>query len=493
MPPPLLKVSGVAKSFGATAALKDATFEARAGEVHALMGENGAGKSTLLGIIAGLQRSDRGSIELAGSPYEPKTAAAARASGVAIVPQEPTLCDHLTVAENVTLGSEPTRRGVVREAEARRVCDAAMAPLGVSIDARRLGLDLTPAERQLVSIARALAQSSVRVLILDEPTSSLTHTEAEHVLTAVRSLASSGVCVLYVSHTLGEIVRVADGFTVLRNGETVRSGPMKDVTVGQLTEMLLGHPAPTRSRAPRTFGEPLLSVRSIAGTRLPTNASLELRSGEILGVFGLVGSGRTELLRSIFGLERVVRGEVRVKTFSSARATPAERLRQGVGMLSEDRKGEGLALTMTIADNLTLSKLESVSAVGVVSPSEQRRVATEVIRRLAIRCSGPDAPVGSLSGGNQQKVALGRLLHHDVDVLLLDEPTRGIDIQSREQLYDIATTLAARGKAVLWVSTQPAELLAVCDRVAIMRRGSLGPLRDIASLDERALLEEAAA
>ncbi|NUP04874.1 MAG: sugar ABC transporter ATP-binding protein [Polyangiaceae bacterium] len=490
---PLLSVDRVAKSYGATAALKNATFTAIEGEVHAVMGENGAGKSTMLGILAGLVRSDHGTVTLGGVHYAPRSAADARKFGVAIVPQEPTLCDHLNVAENVTLGIEPVSSGFVRAEEAQRRCKAALAPLGVDIDPTRRASDLTPAERQLVCIGRALAQSKVRVLILDEPTSSLTMAEAERVLDAVRALADSGLCVLYVSHTLGEVVRVADAYTVLRNGETVRSGSMKGVEVADLTEMLLGHPAEARVRAPREKGERVLSVRELTGVKLPAGASFELHRGEIFGVFGLVGSGRTELVRAIYGLDRVVRGEVHIGSSASTRSTPAHRLHEGIGMVSEDRKGEGLALTMSVADNLTLSKLESISSGGIVSPNAQGTAARDLITRLQIRCAGPDAPVGSLSGGNQQKVAIGRLLHQNANVLLLDEPTRGIDIGSREQLYDLSIDLAAKQKAIVWISTQPAELLAVCDRIAVMRRGVLGAPRDVTDWSEQLLLQEAAA
>jgi ribose transport system ATP-binding protein len=490
--PPLLVARGVAKSFGATAALRDGTFCVRAGEVHALMGENGAGKSTLLGVLAGLHRADAGVIELEGRPFAPRSAADARAAGIAIVPQEPALCDHLTVVENITLGVEPTRAGFVRAQEARAVAKRALAPLGVDVDLTRLGAALAPAERQVVCIARALAQSIVKVLILDEPTSSLTHAEADPVLEAVRTLAASGVCVLYVSHTLGEVVRVASTFTVLRNGETVKSGSMSGVGVSELTELLLGHSVEARARAERALGPTVLSAKDVAGARLPAGVSFELSKGEILGVFGLMGSGRTELVRALFGLDRALRGEVRIGGAPPTAATPARRLSERVGMLSEDRKSEGLALAMSVADNVTLSRLEPVSRFGFVSTAAQAAATQRLIEQLSIRCSGPEAPASSLSGGNQQKVALARLLHHDVDVLLLDEPTRGIDIGSRELIYDLAVELAARGKSILWISSQPAELLGVCDRVAVMRRGVLGAPRPARELDERALLAEAA-
>ncbi len=473
-----LAVQGVRKAFGATIALREASLEAASGEVHALLGENGAGKSTLMGIVAGLVQHDGGVMTLGGAPYAPRNAAAARDAGVAIVPQEPTLCDHLDVAENVVLGREPTRFGLVDRKAARSIAERALARLGQTIDVRAPAGSLSPADRQLVAIARALAHATPKVVVVDEPTSSLPHAEADRVLTAVRDLASSGVAVVYVSHHLEEIVRVADRYTVLRDGRTVESAEMKGATIADLTRLLLGRDPEVVARAARPRGDEALVVRSLRGTRLPRDASLVVHRGEILGIAGLVGSGRTELLRAIYGLDTIAGGDARVLA------------QGGAAMASEDRKGEGIVAPMSVADNLTLSRLDTVTRAGLVSSRRQRELAARLVQRLSIRTAGVDVPVSTLSGGNQQKVVLGRLVHLDADVLLLDEPTRGVDLASREQINAICDELAAQGKAIVWVSSQLGELLRVCDRIAIMRRGVLSPPLEASDLDEHRLLEE---
>jgi ribose transport system ATP-binding protein len=494
--PALLKVGGVGKTFGATVALDGASLEVRAGEVHALLGENGAGKSTLVGVVAGLVAPDRGRMLLDGAPYAPRSAADARAAGVVVAPQEPTLCHHLDVVENVVLGREPRRLGLVDRAASRRVCAAALERLGLRLDIGALAGSLTPAERQLVSIARALAEASTRVVVVDEPTSSLPHAEAERVLDAVRQLAASGAGVVYVSHHLEEVVRVADRYTVLREGRTVAAGSARGATVGDLARLLLGRDHVVPPRAQRARGDKVLEVRGLEGSRLPRRASFDLHRGEVLGIAGLVGSGRTELVRAVFGLDRPRGGEVRVAMPGTAAlrpggaATPRARLGQGVAMASEDRKGEGILADMSVADNLTLARLDPFVRLGMVSPARQRAAADALVRRLSIRAASSAVAVRTLSGGNQQKVVLGRLLHAGADVLLLDEPTRGIDIGSRELMYELCDALCREGKAVLWVSSQLAELLRVSDRIAVMRRGVLGEAEDVSRWTEHRLLEE---
>jgi ribose transport system ATP-binding protein len=362
----------------------------------------------------------------------------------------------------------------------------------VAIDPDAITSALSPAERQIVAIARALAHGAARVLVLDEPTSSLAAAEADRVLEATRKLAASGTCVIYVSHHLEEVTRVADRFTVMRAGRTVHVADARGATIAELAELVVGRKIEMAARSSRERGERILEVRGLSGARLPNDASFELYRGEILGIAGLVGSGRTELVRAIFGLDPVRSGQVRVgKLPSDGGATPATRLAQGVGMLSEDRRGEGVALSMSVADNLMLSRLDTVTRAGLVSSDAQDAIARRFIAELAIRASGPRAAASTLSGGNQQKVAIGRLLHHEVDVLLLDEPTRGIDPGSREQIYALAQELATAGKAILWISSQLGELLRVCDRVAVLRRGVLEPPQDAASLDEHGLLAQA--
>ena len=487
-----LSVRALRKSFGATRALAGVDFDAAAGEVHALVGENGAGKSTLVEILAGSLRPDEGEMALDGSPYRPSGPLDAAVRGVAMVHQELSLVPHLGAVENVWLGREPVRGGLVDRERMRRTSAAAMAMLGHSevdldVPVRRLPI----AVQQIVEIARAIARPNTRVLILDEPTSSLARGDVERLFATLGRLRSEGLAIIYISHVLEEVQAIADRVTVLRDGTTVGSGAIADVSATAMVSMMAGRDvAEIFPRSPRTAGAVVLEVTGLAGALKPLAAGFELRAGEILGIGGLVGSGRTELLRAIFGLDPVVRGAVRVRALASP-ASPWRRLAEGVGLLSEDRKGEGLALALSVADNLTLSRLTGLGPPGFVLPGRQAAVADTWMGRLGIRAASASQPVRHLSGGNQQKVALARLLYHDVDVLLLDEPTRGIDVASKAQIYELIDALAKSGKAVLLVSSYLPELLGVCDRVAIMARGRLGHPRPVGDLTEHGLLMEA--
>jgi ribose transport system ATP-binding protein len=489
---PRLSVRAVRKSFGPTRALAGVDFDAAAGEVHALVGENGAGKSTLVRILAGALQPDEGEMALEGSPYRPSGPLDASARGVAMVYQELSLVPHLGAAENVWLGREPTRGRLVDRERMRRTTAAAMALLGhpdvgLDVPVRRLPV----AVQQVVEIARAITRPNARVLILDEPTSSLASGDVERLFATVRRLRGEGLSIIYISHVLEEVEAIADRVTVLRDGATVGGGATADVSATAMVSMMAGRDvAEIFPRSVRTAGEVLLEVTGLAGSLKPLSAGFELRAGEILGIGGLVGSGRTELLRAIFGLDPVVRGTVRVRALASP-GSPWRRLAEGVGLLSEDRKNEGLALSLSVADNLTLSKLSGLGPPGFVLSGRQASAASRWIERLGIRATSPSQPVRHLSGGNQQKVALARLLYHDVDVLLLDEPTRGIDVASKAQIYEIIDALAKSGKAVLLVSSYLPELLGVCDRVAVMARGRLGPPRPVAELTEHRVLMEA--
>jgi ribose transport system ATP-binding protein len=481
LPSARLVMRDVARRFGSTVALAGVDLELRAGEVHALIGENGAGKSTLMKILSGAVRLDSGSMMLDGSPYAPAGPADARRRGVAMVYQELTLAPHLSVEANLLLGVESARLGWLNRAEGHRRAREALAILQhPEIRPEGTVADLSPAECQLLEIARALLLD-VRVLVLDEPTSSLTRDDAERLFVLLRRLRDRGVTVVYISHFLEEVQQVADRFTVLRDGRSVGGGRVQDFTVTQIVERMVGRPLVEQyPRVPHTIGAPILELTDLTGERAPNGVNLTLQRGEILGLAGIVGAGRTELLRAVFGLDPVRRGEVKVAGVSApgrGRALPRRRIAEGLGFLSEDRKQEGLALTLSIADNLTYTRMRPYVFGGLLRLGERRRRVAEWLRRLSVRAADPDQPVGALSGGNQQKVALGRLLHQDANVLLLDEPTRGVDIGSKAEIYRLIGELAARGKAVLFVSSYLAELLGVCDRVAVMSRGRLKAIR----------------
>lgn len=489
-----LSARGIAKSYGATRALAGVDFEVHAGEVHALLGGNGAGKSTLVSILAGAVAADSGTITVEGQTYRPKNPADARQVGVCLVHQERALCAHMTVEENIVLGSEPMFRGVVSRPKMREKAEKALAAIDPSgTKKQRLRpdvrvMDLAPGEQQIVEIARAIADERCRLLLLDEPTSSLGADDVEALFRVVDRLRSNGMAIVYISHHLAEIRRIADRFTVIRDGRAAGSGRVAEARTDEIVEMMAGRRVD--ELYPRSLREPkevMLEVRDLGGIALPEQASFEVRRGEVLGITGLVGSGRTELLRAIYGLDSVRRGTIRVASFSGL-ATPAERVKQGLGFLSEDRGGEGLALGLSLMENLTLSRLDGLGPHGFVFPSRMREVAAGFIQRLGIVASGPEMRVGSLSGGNQQKVALARLLYQDVDVFLLDEPTRGVDVGSRAAIYEMIDRLALEGKAVLVVSSSVEELLGISDRIAVMHKGRLGPAKPVEQLDEQAIL-----
>jgi ribose transport system ATP-binding protein len=478
-------MTDVRKSFGPTRALDGVTLELWAGEVHALVGENGAGKSTLMKVLSGAVRADAGAMTLDGRPYNPAGPQDARRRGVAMIYQELTLAPHLSVEANVTLGLETARWGFLRKQADRRRVEEALAVLEhpeIRPEASVAGLN--PAAQQLVEIARALLLD-VRVLVLDEPTSSLTQQDAQRLFGLVRRLRDRGVTVVYISHFLEEVQQIADRFTVLRDGRTVGGGRTADFAVERIVEMMVGRSLDEQyPHTPHEIGDPILELTDLTGEELPVGVDLTLRRGEILGIAGVVGAGRTELLRAVFGLDAVRRGRVEVLALSGGRrggrASPAGRIAGGLGLLSEDRKEEGLTLDQSIEDNLTYSRLKPYSWLGFLNVGLRRQAATDWLGRLRVRCAGPGQAVGDLSGGNQQKVALGRLLHQEADVLLLDEPTRGVDVGSKAEIYRLIGALAAQGKAVLFVSSYLPELLGVCDRLAVMARGRLSAARPVA-------------
>ncbi len=491
-------MSDVRKRFGGVLALDGVDLAVAAGEVHALVGENGAGKSTLMKVLSGVERSDAGSMEFQGRPWRPSGPIAARRGGVAMVHQELALAPHLTVGENIVLGAEPGRGRFRRllpldRRLVHRIARGALERLGHGdLHPDRRVDTLSPAVRQLVEIARAVA-SHARIVVMDEPTSSLGREDARRLLELVRRLRSDGISIVYISHHLEELRTVADRYTVLRDGRSVAGGPMSDIDDDGLVELMIGRSIdavfpPRRSE----IGGTSVRIRGLSGVDLPRDVSLEVRRGEIVGLAGLVGSGRSELLRAIAGLARTTAGEIEVDGLPlEPHDGPGGRLRAGIGFLSEDRKGEGLALRMTVAENLLLPRLGPVSRRGVLSPRRMDEATRGWSRRLAIRSGDPARRVGTLSGGNQQKIALARLLHQESAVLLLDEPTRGVDVGSRVEVYRLLDGLAREGRTVIVASGHLPELLGLCDRICVMHRGRLGPPHEAASCTEASLLSEA--
>ena len=488
--PPRFAMRGIRKTFGATVALDGVDLSVAEGEICGLIGQNGAGKSTLMSVLSGALQPDAGEMWIDGVSFTPGSPIDARRAGVAMIYQELSLAPHLSVMENILMGAEPMRfAGLVDWPRMGEMSSRALAALGhTDIPPDAIVETLSVAAQQIVEIARAIAVGS-RVLVLDEPTSSLGRADVEHLFELLQHLKTQGHAIVYISHFIEEVKTVADRFIVLRDGRNAGGGDTSSATHDDIVALMVGQSVDNLfPRSPRTRGEVILEVTGLE----PGSASFTLHRGEIFGIAGVLGSGRTHLLRTLFGLEPVTSGRVRVGIYSGV-ARPHERWTQGMGLLSEDRKEEGLALTLDVADNVTMSKLSPFGPGGLLFPARQRHAAARWISELAIKCAGPAQQAGELSGGNQQKIAIARLLHHDVDILVLDEPTRGIDVGSKAQIYRLIDALvsdAAAGKprAVLMVSSYLPELLGLCDRIAVMHRGRLGDAVPAASLTEHELM-----
>lgn len=483
----MLSLSDIAKRFGPTVALNGVNLELQQGEVHALIGENGAGKSTLMNILAGSIRADRGRMQINGQVYAPQSPLDARRYGIALIHQELSLCSHLSVAENILMGIEPrTKWGWLNQDKFhRKAMDVLESFHHAGIRPEMRVADLPVAARQVVEICRAIA-ARANIILMDEPTSSLQYEDVLRLFELIRRLRADGISVVYISHFLEEIREIADSYTVLRDGQSVSSGQLRSASDEQLVAHMVGRPVenlfPVRPPPPAgATTETLLEVRDLAAPPTLKHASFGLRRGEILGIAGLMGSGRTEMVRAIFGLDRAHSGSFTLgsRTLSATGATPAKRLFQGIGYLSEDRKGEGLALALSVADNTTLTRFATCSRWGVLNLARQRTQTAQWIKQLRVKVRNPQQPVRTLSGGNQQKIAIARLLHQNADVLLLDEPTRGIDIGSKVQVYETIAQCAMNNKAILMISSYLPELFGLCDRLAVMSRGRLSAARPV--------------
>jgi D-xylose transport system ATP-binding protein len=478
-----IRFQEVTKEFSGVRALSDVTFDVRAGEAHALCGENGAGKSTLIRLLGGVWPSGSytGSIRLHGTVAQFRSVRDAERAGIAVIHQELALVPDMSAAENMLLGREPLRRGVVDFAAMRAAAAGAFDRLGASIDPSTPVRQLGVGGRQLVAIGAALLRDA-RILVLDEPTSALTESEAARLLAIVRSLRDSGVTVIYISHRLDEILAVADAVTVLRDGEHVGSWRAENVTQDGLVRAMVGRDVATtrpQSDARRIGVAPALEARSWGattrgGARAVGDVSFEAWRGEVLGIAGLMGSGRTELLTSIFGAwQGRTEGSVLVDGRPAAIAEPRDAVDLGLALVAEDRRRQGLVLGMTVGHNLTLACLRELSRLGFISRPRDAAESTGLVERLGVRTRSIHTMVSALSGGNQQKVALGKWLPTQPSVLLLDEPTRGVDVGAKAEIHRLIRGIARDGAAVVVVSSEAQEIMTLSDRVMVMRRGTV--------------------
>jgi rhamnose transport system ATP-binding protein len=487
----ILKLTGVSKSFAGVRALKGVSFDLRAGEVHALVGENGAGKSTLIKVITGAHSPDEGTLEICGQVIERNDPVKARALGVAAIYQQPALFPDLTVAENIALGLEPPGgwrviRWRERRARARRLLDR----IGAVIDPETEVCRLTMPEQQLVEIARALG-AEAKVLIMDEPSASLTDTEVENLFRVARELKSHGVGIIYISHRLEELPKVADRVTALRDGSLVGTRSMGEVDRGALIRMMVGRELSSvfpKIDVPK--GEVVLDVKGLnckaSGVH---DVSFRVREGEMLGLAGLIGAGRTELARVLFGLTPADSGSIVLDGEPVTIRSPGEAIEMGIAYLPEDRRRHGVILDMSVAANETLATLRSISNLGMLDFRKEREVATELSRRLGVKAASIETPVGHLSGGNQQKVALARWLNADPSVLILDEPTQGVDVGAKAEIHRLMGELAAKGLAIVMISSELPEILGMSDRIAVMHGGTIVGTLDRDGATQEAILE----
>lgn len=471
----LLEVSDIHKRFGAVAALQGVSFDVRAGEVHALVGENGAGKSTLLSIMNGLQNADQGELRLGGAPCTLDGPLAARRSGLALVHQELALCANLTVAENIFLGNEPCSAfGAVdmpaMEARSRVLLDA----MQVQIDPRTLVASLSLSERQLVEICKALA-GAPRVLVLDEPTASLTDVHVQTLLAMIRRLRDQGLGIVYVSHRLEEVLAISDRITVLRDGAVAARFPAVEADEQRLVRAMVGRELGERfpPRDAPAPGAVLLKVDGLGVQGRFQDVSFELRAGEIVGIAGLLGCERETVIRSLFGLHAPSAGHIHVDGAPRRFAQPADAIDAGIAYLPADRKAEGLVLGMSVHDNLALTTLPAISRFGLISRRRRNAGTSALIRRLQIKARDPDRGVVNLSGGNQQKVVLGKWIARAARVWIVEEPTRGVDVGGKPQIWEALLAASREGKAILMVSSELPELMGICDRILVMSRGRL--------------------
>ncbi|MFD9601688.1 sugar ABC transporter ATP-binding protein [Streptomyces sp. NPDC059970] len=495
--PPLLTMSGITKLFPGVRALDGVDLEVQAGEVHCLLGQNGAGKSTLIKVLAGAHQPDDGEITWRGEPAALKSPIAAMRLGIATIYQELDLVEGLSVAENVFLGHEPTTaRFVVRTREGRTAAAALLKRLGhPEIDPARPVGELPAAQQQIVSMARALSHD-VRLIVMDEPSAALDPDEVDNLFRIVAALTADGVAVVYISHRLEEIRRIGDRVTVLKDGRAVAVGlPAKSTPTRDIVAMMTGRnveyvfPPRTTGGAGATVAEPVLKVEGLARKGEFDPLDLELRPGEIVGLAGLVGSGRSEILETVYGARKPSAGRVTVAGKQLRPGSVRAAVAAGIGLAPEERKAQALLMLESVTRNVSVSSMSRFSRAGWLDRGAERRAARTATRELSLRPDNPDTPVRTLSGGNQQKAVLARWLLRGCRVLLLDEPTRGVDVGARAELYAVIRRLADEGLAVLLVSSEVPEVLGLADRVLVLREGRVVHAAGARELDEHRVLD----
>ena len=477
----LLAMAGITKTFPGVKALSQASFDLQPGEVHALVGENGAGKSTLIKILSGVYQPDSGSIEMLGKKLSLSNPLEAQAARIATIYQEFTLIPALSIRANLFLGRETSRAGFVNDNDERRRARTILDRLGLAVDSEKLVSELTIAQQQLVELGRSLA-SDARIFVMDEPTAALTPAEVQSLFEILRELTSAGIGIIFISHRLDEIFAIADRITILRDGATVASRPASNFTRQQMIELMVGRSiADEYPKIPAKCQESGLEIRNLRSP-LVHDVSFRVNRGEVVGLAGLMGAGRTEVVRLIFGADQRSGGEIILDGRPLNISTPRSAIAQGICLLTEDRKAQGLILRASAEDNFALSNFKSWSRLGFIKRRQELTRFQSYVTNLKIKVFGPDQLAENLSGGNQQKLLVARWLETNSQVVIFDEPTRGIDVGAKYEMYLLIGELAAQGKVVIVVSSELPELLGICDRILVMRHGKLaGEITDVRS------------
>lgn len=468
----LVELTGISKSYGGVHALSNVDFEVKAGEVHALLGENGAGKSTLMKILGGSTPPNSGSIRIEGHEFHFRDPRQAQAQGIAVIHQELALAPDLSVAENIFLGKLPS---VISFAELNKRAADLIARMGFEIDSAAIVSTLTVAHQQVVEIAKALSNDA-RVMVFDEPTAVLPTRDAERLHQIMGELRDQGVGIVYISHRLEEVFEVSDRMTVLKDGRYVGTTTPAESSIDDVIRMMVGRPIETMfpPRGHKISSDEVLTVRGLSRGQRVRDVSFSINGGEVVGLGGLVGAGRTEVARLIFGADRADQGEISVRGKPVRIRSPRDAVRAGIGLVPEDRKAQGVAIGESIRVNTTMARMsEVVGPLGIIKGKHETETVTRLGKTLKLKAAGINAPVNSLSGGNQQKVVLAKWFHVDGDVILLDEPTRGVDVGAKAEIYALIAQLAEAGKAVLVISSEHQELFGLCDRVLVMREGEI--------------------
>lgn len=485
----VLRLSGICKSFGMVKVLQNVDFSLQSGEVHAIVGENGAGKSTLMKIIMGTYQPDAGKIILDGKEVKFQNTRSAMENGISMIYQELNSIPYMTVADNIFVGREPSKYGFVQKKQLFSQCQKLVDDLNIKLSARDMVKNLSVSERQMLEIVKAVSYHS-KIIIMDEPTSSIADADAEILFEIIERLKKQGIAIIYISHKLDELIRIADRVTVLRDGYMINSYASSEFDANTIISDMVGREIQTRfPQIEKTIGEPVLKVEHLTAKGQFQDISFELKRGEILGFSGLIGSGRTEIITAIFGLNRYDSGKIYLNGEEVEIHCPDDAIRHHIAMVSEDRKLTGLNLMAPLKDNITVAVLKTLSKLGMIQNKKEKEAARKMMDELNVRASSEEQIAGSLSGGNQQKVVLAKWLLTQPEIILLDEPTRGIDVGAKAEIYKLINQLAKEGKSVLVISSEMPEIIGLCDRVIVLSDGHIKGSLDKSELSQQRIME----